>query len=196
MDGYRPVFRAGDRGRVPVVASVRSVSLACAVLASCSLAPDDSGDASDRCPQTYEFGNYGCAVIVGRLIGPDGRAARAPGRPKSEISVSLTQLSAGAAIASYSLVIRDTTGRYQLWATRYFGPSPEGPDTLTVQIQAVWWDSIPPNLREGESLPVLAADSVVHQIRLVPVGARFVPDTVDLRLRPPARSRVISMIAR
>ncbi len=138
----------------------------------------------DRCPQTYEFGNHGCAEIVGRLIAPDGMLARAPGRPGSEISVSLTQLSPVSAIASYTLVIRDTTGTYRLRATHYFGRPPAGPDTITVQVRAVWWDAVAAASPEG-LLPILAADSTVRQIRLVPVGARFVPDTVDLWLRRP-----------
>lgn len=139
---------------------------------------------TDRCPQTYEFGNYGCAEIFGLLIAPDGGLARAPGRPASEITVSLTQLSPAPAISSYTLVIRDTSGTYRLRATRYFGPPPAGPDTITVQVRAVWWDAFAAASPEG-FLPILAADSVVHQIRLVPVGARFVPDTVHLALRRP-----------
>lgn len=138
----------------------------------------------DRCPQTYEFGNYGCAEIVGRLIAPDGGPARPPGRPGPEISVSLTQLSPVSAIASYTLVIRDTTGTYRLHAIRYFDRPPAGPDTITVQVRAVWWDASSTASPEG-FLPILAADSAVRQIRLVPVGERFITDTVDLWLRRP-----------
>ena len=153
-----------------------------AVLVSgCAATGPDIHPDDDRCPQTCEFGNSGCAVLAVRLIGPDGTAVNPPQRLNSTVILTLAPITPGAAFAGYHTTVMDTSWQ-ELRATRYFGPPPAGPDTVTVWLRALWRNA-PSSDPDKQPPPVYAVDSIVRQILLVPVGQRFVKDTVVMRLR-------------
>jgi hypothetical protein len=77
---FRRAGVVGARQAIQDVAVVRRLLLGFVCLGSCvrPSEPEHEVEAENyRCPQTYEFGNYGCPEIVGLLIGPDGELARA-----------------------------------------------------------------------------------------------------------------------
>src|SRR5437879_6479224 len=88
----------------------RASTLVLAVLAGCRGHLTDTLD-SHTCPQTYEFGNYGCAVVEGQVLG-------ARSQPLAGISVGPRPSADGGQFNSpYRLT--DGNGRFQLQLTRY-----------------------------------------------------------------------------
>jgi hypothetical protein len=132
-------------------------------------------DAADRgeCPQTYEFGNYGCARVLAVVEAPpqlparyryDVRAVPARGPSRDPLNVA-----PAAAPGEVPLQII-------LWT-----PLPGPGDTLSVWVVARLLDDTGP--ASGAPLTTFAADSVLRVLRFAPVGTVPKTDTVRLTLR-------------
>lgn len=143
--------------------------------AGCGETPTDQAD-SGTCPQTYEFGNYGCARIVVMVEGPpqpwpafyrwDVRAV--PAREGSGGDVAFSP--------------RPDTGMVPLQVTRWHSPGPGSEDTASVWVAARLLED-PRPIQSGVPLPTFAADSVLHVARFARVGERPPTDTVWLTLQ-------------
>ncbi|MEZ4584820.1 MAG: hypothetical protein R2909_00260 [Gemmatimonadales bacterium] len=125
----------------------------------------EPSDETIRCPQTSEFGNYGCVVVVGRVTGEEFQWTGTV-----RIYVKLEAVTFGAGLDLANAELKDL-GSFRLLATRNNAPIDPDRDTITVQVTARWFD---PSLR--------GIDSVRRQVRLIPVGEIVVPDTVELTL--------------
>ena len=119
------------------------------------------------CPQTFEFGNYGCVDLVGRVRRADGAPAvgASVGAPDPAEGDSAAR---GAALGGgYPSV--DATGRYRLRLTRYSPPAASqrtaDADTLTVLIRA----ALPPGPEVPSGVP---GPTVFARVRVTfrPVG--------------------------
>jgi hypothetical protein len=145
-----------------------------ALLACAGAACDrDISQANATCEQTYEFGNYGCAEVVGRVIGSTGMPLDSAFIRPSFIPV----ISAG----TYNMpsVRTDAEGRFRLRIHR-FGPraSPVMPDTFSIFVHAAV-DYKPPATISP------AYDSVLAVLELAPIGSLPKPATVEIRLNYP-----------
>jgi hypothetical protein len=153
--------------------------LLCALLcvAGCEslLDPDDDGERG-ACPQTGEFGNYGCARLV--------LMVQAPPQPWPErylwhvVAVPAREGTG----ADLSLTPRPDSGVVQLHLTRWHSPAPGSEDSASVWVHARLLED-PRPVAVGVPLPVFAADSVLHVARFAPVGEVPPVDTVWLTLR-------------
>ena len=126
------------------------------------------------CPQTYEFGNTGCAEVTGIVLGSTGQ-------PLSG-TVVLPHYSAGGDIGGYNEPIAATgpDGRFQFRITRYFPRrSPVVPDTFSIYVIA---QVLPP---PGGGPNSLAVDSALLRLALAPVGAIPTPGDVVVNVRYP-----------
>jgi hypothetical protein len=124
-----------------------------ALLAGCS---DGSGPDSGGCPQTYEFGNFGCARV-------EGVVRDTAGTPIANASVVL--LPADGVPNTFNSPARDTDahGNYSLEIKDYGG---EGVHPLP--------EPVPMNLR-AYLLDPAVENAVVIASELVPVTLRFAP---------------------
>ncbi len=125
-----------------------------------------------RCPQTYEFGNYGCARVVALI---DGSALTLPTRYRVSVAIRPVRTTSGweGAVASDSSV-----GAIPVTATLQLRPLQPSGDTVTTWVTASLTDLSVPNV-----YPVIATDSVQYVLRFAPVGAVAPVDTVRLRIR-------------
>ena len=135
-------------------------------------------DAADRgeCPQTYEFGNYGCARVLAVFEAPqqlpakghryDVRAVPARGPSRDPLAVAPSAAPGGVPL------------ELTLWS-----PLPGGGDTISVWVVARLLED--PGPSSGAPLTTFAADSVLRVARFAPVGAAPKTDTVRLTLRRP-----------
>lgn len=142
-----------------------TLAVATAVLLACS---DPTGPDSP-CQQTFEFGNFGCAEVVGTVTGLSGQPL--PGRP-----VFVKVIPHG---ASYSggFVRADAQGRFRTRIFRMTQPvTPLVPDTFSVWVVAI--DLASAELPD----PVDIRDSVLRRLTLTPVGQRPVVAIADLAL--------------
>jgi len=146
--------------------------------AACTSPTDQARTESDACPQTYEFGNHGCARVVAVVDEPpkpwpervrwDVRAV--PARPATD------------AFATFSPA--PGPGPVPLQLTRWMQPPADAGDTLSVWIVARLLDDTPP-YAVGVPLPTFAADSVLRVLRFAEVGRVPVVDSVHLTPRAP-----------
>jgi hypothetical protein len=143
----------------------RTLALAVALLCGCR-GPTDLRD-SPACPQTYAFGNYGCAAIEGSVLG-------ARSQPLVAISVG-PRPSADGGQFNTPYVSTDANGRFQLRLTRYERALSE---SASVWIRA----TVIPTVAERVATTF---DSVLVRVSVAPVGQ--VPDTarVVIVLRVP-----------
>jgi hypothetical protein len=139
---------------------LRDVSLCSliAVIASCS---DGSEPVSDGCPQTYEFGNYGCARIRGAV-------RNAAGEPLAGARVSLAPPSDVPNFYDSPTADTDETGLYRLEIHNY-GPPPSATsaDTVAMYVRA---------FLPSTEAPI--GDSVLVDMIFAPVGA--MPEMVEM----------------
>lgn len=156
----------------------------CVAAVACRDPVETGDDRGAVCPQSYEFGNFGCASLAIELVDAEDMpvGARFHTSVVPVDSVLRTQF-----LVAYNSFIGNfrspgPTHRFGLTVTRVFVRGPiDRPDTVTVRILAYVLDN--PNSHPRGALPILAADSVDRQVRVVPVGARPGVDTVVLRLR-------------
>jgi hypothetical protein len=142
--------------RSGMLRSLRLCSVTVA-LVSCS---EGTGTGSDACPQTFEFGNYGCARIQGTVRNAAGEPiqnARVSVGPPADVPNSYDSPS----------VDTDATGVYSLEIHQYGPPvTPKAADTVAMYLRAFLLSEGAP---VGDSLPV--------QMIFVPVGT--VPDVTE-----------------
>ena len=169
----------------------RTVGTLCLVLLAALLGagcrdatPTDIIAEEGVCPQTYEFGNYGCAVVVAR---PDAPALPWPAVHRIELTARPARENSGVGPTGSpeSPLNAAPLGPMSVRVTAWSRPMPIGADTLSMWVVARMIDMSPP-IVAGRTLPTFAADSVLRLVRFVPAGERYAPDTVRLALRPPA----------
>lgn len=142
-------------------------------LAACGLFTGPDAD-DDACPQTYEFGNYGCARLV---VIPGALPADAPTRTRWKIS---TDGPPGLEGLAFGTIVPDTIPlRLTMMA-----PLRTGADTAAVTVIAEVRDDSGPIVL-NVPLPLVAIDSARLTVRFAQVGARPDVDTVRLDLRSP-----------
>ena len=159
--------------------------LAAVLSAGCSDAtPTDIIAEAEVCPQTYEFGNYGCAVVVAMLNEP---ARPWPTLYRVELTATPARESAGVgpAVSLDSPLNAAPLGPMSVRVTAWSRPTPVGADTLSIWVVARMLDMSPP-IVGGRTLPTFAVDSVLRLVRFVPAGERYRADTVRLTPRPPS----------
>jgi hypothetical protein len=163
----RPFFRR--RADWPALALAAGLP---ALAAACSSATGSQQD-SRACPQTYEFGNYGCLEVVGQVLGSSEQ-------PLAGIVVGPRFVQASAGFNTPYATTNDE-GRFTLRVTRY-GPreSPAaGPDTVSLYVLAVDPRSA------GVNVTATVRDSVLVRAAVAPVGAVPVAQSVTMRLAAP-----------
>jgi hypothetical protein len=136
------------------------------VLSACRDPLIDHAD-SRVCLQTYEFGNYGCVVVQGRVIGTQDQ-------PLPGVAVG-PAASADAGQFNGAFVVTDGNGAFQFRLERYsHGPS----DSASLWIRATVFPKLPERV-------ATTFDSVLVRVRVAPVGE--IPDTgrVVIRLAVP-----------
>jgi hypothetical protein len=133
-------------------------------------------DASDsRCEQTYEFGNYGCADVVGRLVDRNDE-------PLGGVEYGVVNRERELESRFNTNVIPatpDSLGNFRLRITRYLliGP-PTTPDTGSVWLIGSMRPPFPgpdPGIR----------DSVLVTLQFAPIGGVPEPSPVTIRLPLP-----------
>ncbi len=136
-----------------------AATVAAALLLACHL-----GDQRDAraCPQTGEFGNYGCAVVEGAVVG-------ARGQPLTGVAVGPGQSADGGQFDT-PFDYTDARGRFQLRLTRYV-PAPS--DSASVWIHA----NVLPTPPEVVST---IYDSALVRLLIAPVG--HLPDTAHVSI--------------
>ena len=165
-------------------AGARVVLLAAFGVACGHAGPTDIVSERDVCPQTYEFGNAGCAVVVAALDEP---ARPWPALYRVELTARPAREVPGVGPAGSpdSPLNASPLGPIAVRVTLWSGPLPLGVDTLSMWIVARMLDMSPP-IVGGRPLPTFAADSALRVVRFVRVGERYAADTVRLTLRRPA----------
>lgn len=141
------------------------------IAAVACLGPDAD---SDRCQQTYEFGNTGCAVIEGRVYDGQGGLTAPAGRSDSVLLVQARSLTPFDGELEATDRLRGTPD-FSLRLIRWNARPLSQPDTATVQIVAQLLSSTP--------FALLAVDSATIRVTLAPVGQRFQRFAIDLHLR-------------
>jgi len=142
----------------------------------CRSATDNGRQEDAPCPQTYEFGNYGCARIVALVEGP---AAPWPAAYRLDVRASPVRTALGAVSA---LAPDARFGPVPLQLTLWGPPPPRPDDTLSVWVVARMRDDSPTSVI-GRPLPLVAADSTLTVVQFAPVGDVPRVDTLRLRLR-------------
>jgi hypothetical protein len=138
--------------------------LASTILLGCGGATTETIDAS-ICRQTYEFGNYGCTQIEGRVVNRNGAAipgVQVVARGGSALGQSL-----------FGYTATDTAGHYSFRLTRYIVLPGDG-DSATVSVRA----AIP--FTSG----TIPADSTVVTAHFADVGTHVKVTPVPLLTLP------------
>ena len=141
-----------------------------ALLAGCS---DGSSPDPDICPQTYEFGNYGCANVRGVVLEFTG-TPRASAMVRVRHSTYRESEAYGA-----TLDWTDSEGRFTTRITRWERPA----DTSEPDWVSLW--VIAAVRRADASLDFTRADSVLVRAEVAPVGRAPQPVEMEIRLRDP-----------
>ena len=130
---------------------------------------------SRACPQTNEFGNYGCARLTVVVAAP--REAL-PDSYRFDVRATRVHVESGfdVAYAPSSMV-----GANPLQLIRWLSGVPRGTDTASVWVSARILNAV--NAVVGQPLTVFAADSALRLVYFAPVGGIPVVDTVRLALR-------------
>ena len=140
--------------------------------ASCNPFTDPQSDLN--CPQTYEFGNSGCARLLVILDGP-------PLPWPASYRWSVRALPADSVLQVFALGPDPVAGQVPLKVTLWL-PLAQGVDTASLWVVAKLLDDSGP-IVVGVPLPVFAADSTLHPTVFVPVGERARTDTIHLSLK-------------
>jgi hypothetical protein len=148
---------------IPLVTSV--------FLAGCGEVTKPQSDAS-LCPQTAEFGNFGCADVVISFAPPPQ-----PWPPSFLWFVRAAPARAGTG-ASDNEAPNATPGSVGVRLTRWSLPAQGSGDTASFWISAKMLSI--PQLGSSGVASVFAADSVLRVLRFVPVGSRAWVESVVL----------------
>ena len=144
-----------------------------------SLAGCDSPFALElgECPQTYEFGSYGCARLVVFLEFP---SQPWPDSRRFDLRVQSAQPDDEVLF----LESKPTAGANLITVSRRFHPLRGTGDTISVWVRAAILEDPRPIL-VGVPLPVFASDSLFHIAQFSGVGTVPRVDTLYLTLRRP-----------
>lgn len=125
------------------------------------------------CRQTYEFGNYGCALVEGRVVDPRGA-------PVAGAYVGLWAPEDGDRGGyNFPTLRTGADGRFAMEVQRFTQPPViPSPDTVTMYLHA----SVPSG---GPADPVYRSDSVAVVLHVMPVGARAVTTHADVTVPVP-----------
>jgi hypothetical protein len=148
-----------------------SFLLGLTALAACSSSLSDvEPTVAGACVQSYEFGNYGCAEIVGTVVNEQQQ-------PLPGISVGPVHLpDRGAFNTVYS--DSDGNGRFKFRIMRFTAPE-TSPDTVSLYVRAADPRSA------GVNIPARVRDSVLVNVTLAPVGRVPTPAVVVITLNTP-----------
>lgn len=136
------------------------------VLAACGGSTDEEDPLA--CPQTYEFGNVGCARAAGRVLG-------SAGKPLAGVDV-ITRLEVDPSRGYYygGYGTSDGQGHFGVQLTRDHEPAViPTPDTLTVYLVAAHFRA-----------DTVVRDSAAVTFTFAPVGE--IPPTVSIDLQLPS----------
>jgi hypothetical protein len=164
----RPGLRRSSSTRTAIAAvfGLAATAAACDRL----LYPSD-----DRvCQQTYEFGNYGCVVIVAMVEAPAEK-------PAGGIIWDVRSRAADPAAFLEVFTPDPGPGANRMKIIRYKAPVAGAGDSLSLWISARMLND-PRPVQVGVPLTVFAADSVMRVVRFRGVGQRAEVDTVRLVL--------------
>ena len=131
------------------------------------------------CPQTYEFGNYGCARFVVHVTPPAGDLP-----PLYRVDVRARWIDSARTTATLpgnrgnGPPFRPTRLTITLWGPGFV----QSGDTASVWVIGRILEDVRP-IQVGVPLPVFAADSVLHKARFAGVGAVPPVDTIRLTLK-------------
>lgn len=154
----------------------QSIFAAVVLLSACHFSTGSQDQDETRCPQTYEFGNYGCARVTLIVEGPPK-----PWPEFYRFNISATAIRKNAGFDT-GFADPASLGTVPLKLTRWVaGPAGSG-DTVTVRIIARMLNDVRP-IVGGVPLPTFAADSVSHVVTFAKVGSEPMADTVRLFLR-------------
>ena len=135
-------------------------------------APVELADEGGACPQTYEFGNYGCAEVRGRVLGSEGQ-------PLEGALVGPRYFTGTEGGYNTYFTTTDSAGRFSFRITRFSPRSATvDPDPFSIYVRA----SVRPPA--GGSAP-LASDSILTRLTLAPIGSVPVPAIVTIQLDYP-----------
>lgn len=135
-------------------------------------APVELLDERGACPQTYEFGNFGCAEVRGQVLG-------SAGQPLRGVDVGPRYFAGTEGGYNTYYTTTDSAGRFSFRVTRFSPRSaPVDPDTFSIYVRA----SVRPP--PGGAAP-LAMDSTLTRLTLAPLGSVPVPAVVTIRLDYP-----------
>ncbi len=148
-----------------------------AVLAACG--SPTASDLTRACPQTYEFGNYGCARIV--LIVQEPAKPWPRIRWDARVEPDSVVPGGGASGPPFSYW-SEYAPRKVLDVIWQWPPYPQGGDTASAWIVVKMLED-PRPVVVGVPLEVFAADSALRLLHFSPVGTVPRPDTVRLDLR-------------
>jgi hypothetical protein len=142
--------------------------------AGCELLTRNEDD-PERCNQTYEFGNSGCARLV-VIVQPPPRPW--PSGYRWDVRTRPAREGTGTDVA---FPPSPDSGANQVRLIRRMPHDAGSRDTASVWVTARMLED-PRPIQPGVPLPVFAADSVVHVARFAPVGSYAPVDTVRLTL--------------
>lgn len=148
-----------------------------AALGACRSATGDDGVDPLACPQTYEFGNYGCGRVMAIIEGPP---TPWPASYRFDVRARPAEIGAG---APPTFAREPGVGPVPLQLTLWNGRIAEG-DTMSVWVTAQMFEDSRSNVA-GASLPIFAVDSALRMVRFAPIGSVPPVDTVHLTLRRP-----------
>jgi hypothetical protein len=132
------------------------------VLVSCS---DGSGPGSGTCPQTYEFGNFGCARV-------EGVVRDAAGTPLANVRVSLSPVEEVPNTFDAPRHDTDATGAYSLEIHDYGSDGPP-PDPVPMNLRAFLLTGSPEE-------PAPASDLIPVNMQFAPVGE--LPEVLEVNI--------------
>ena len=153
-----------------------AAAMIAALIASACSTDSTEPELAPECRQTSEFGNYGCAVVTGRVLNGSGQALRG-------ILVGPTPHLEGLSAFSAGTVETNAQGNFEVTFRRHLPrESTTGPDTASTYIRAV-------DPQTG------VRDSVFLRIEIKPVGTAPAPNSTEIRL-PGATGRTSSVSQR
>lgn len=130
---------------------------------------------SKACPQTREFGNFGCARFLAVLQFPPEPW---PSRVRYDLRVHSVEQHLGV----HWLDPYPTEGANLITVVRRLPPPQGSGDTASVWVRAAIFED-PRPIVTGVPLPVFASDSLLRVARFTPVGSISPIDTLHLTLR-------------
>lgn len=171
---YRFLTAPDGKARSSMARSALTAILLLLGLSSCVGLTDPDEDDS-TCPQTYEFGNHGCAKLV-----------VLPGiLPPQSPSPYVWKVSAQGESAATFEAGRDSWPEEVRLHLTLMSPLPGDADVDSVTVVAEILDDSGPR-DVGVPLLLVAVDSVRLSVRFAPVGGRPTVDTVRLGLSAPS----------